>query len=72
MERDGKELNVFRALAEFSQNACESWTASLRCSEKLLYTVRELLKVNPQLSNDLVGHIIMTIDAALYQDCNNA
>jgi hypothetical protein len=38
----------------------------------LLIAVQELLEDNYQPSKDLVGHIIMTIDTALYQDCNNS
>jgi hypothetical protein len=71
-ENNVKEQNVHRALAEFSQNAWKSLGSSFGCSKKLLYTVQELLKENPQLSDDLVGHIITTIDTALYQDCNNS
>jgi hypothetical protein len=71
-ENDAKELELYRALAKFSQHAWRSWNDSLRCSTELLDAIKKLLNENPQLPNDLVGHIIMTIDTALYQDCNNS
>jgi hypothetical protein len=69
---DAKELKLYRVLAKFSQNAGQSRDTSLLCSKELFIAVRELLKDNYQPSKDLVGHIIATIDATLYQNFNNS
>lgn len=69
---DVNELNVYRALADFSQNAWKSWILSLDCSQKLLASIEELLKNNYQPSSNLVGLIITTIDTVLYHDCNKS